>query len=71
MKRSQINAQIFEAINTFENAGFKLPPFAYWKPEQWKSKGKEIDEIRENNLGWDVTDFIINLINTRRHTRKK
>ena len=57
MKRSQINSQIEEAIKTFEKAGFKLPPFAFWKPEQWKSMGAEINEIRENGLGWDVTDF--------------
>jgi D-lyxose ketol-isomerase len=57
MKRSAINAHILEAIKTFEQAGIKLPPFAYWKPEEWNSKGSEIDEIRENNLGWDVTDF--------------
>ena len=57
MKRSQINTHILEAMDTFEKARIKLPPFAYWKQDDWKSKGSEIDEIRENNLGWDVTDF--------------
>jgi D-lyxose ketol-isomerase len=57
MKRSTINALILEAIETLNQAGFKLPPFAYWSPEDWKSKGSEIDEITENGLGWDVTDF--------------
>lgn len=57
MKRSMINTLIREAIGTFDQAGFKLPPFAYWSPEDWKSKGPEIDEITENGLGWDVTDF--------------
>ena len=57
MKRSQINAHILEAMKTFEQSSVKLPPFAYWKPEDWESKGPEIDEIRDNNLGWDMTDF--------------
>jgi len=34
-----------------------LPPFAYWTPKEWASKGHEYDEIRENMLGWDVTDY--------------
>jgi len=57
MKRSKINALILEAIESFEQSGFKLPPFAYWTAEDWKTKGTEIDEIRDNGLGWDVTDF--------------
>ena len=57
MKRSTINKLISEAVRTFERAGIKLPPFAFWKPEEWKLKGSEIDEIRDNGLGWDVTDF--------------
>jgi D-lyxose ketol-isomerase len=36
---------------------FYLPPFAYWSPEDWKNKGHEYDEIRDNMLGWDITDF--------------
>jgi D-lyxose ketol-isomerase len=37
--------------------GFALPPFCAWTPEEWGSKGKEYDEIRDNMLGWDVTDY--------------
>jgi D-lyxose ketol-isomerase len=57
MKRSAINKAIREAIEIFNRAGVNLPPFAYWPPEEWKSKGFEIEEIRDNGLGWDVTDF--------------
>jgi D-lyxose ketol-isomerase len=57
MKRSIINELILEAIEIFDQAGIKLPPFAYWPPQEWKTRGSEIDEIRENGLGWDVTDF--------------
>jgi D-lyxose ketol-isomerase len=26
-------------------------------PEDWAAKGRECDEIRDNMLGWDVTDY--------------
>lgn len=57
MKRSEINMYIREAIQLFDSAGFKLPPFAFWTPEQWREKGSEANEIRDNQLGWDLTDF--------------
>lgn len=57
MKRSKINSLITEAMNLFESKNFKLPPFAFWTPEQWAKKGEEVREIRENTLGWDVTDY--------------
>ncbi len=57
MKRSEINALMSEAELVFDRANFKLPPWAFWPPEDWKSKGSECDEIRQNRLGWDLTDF--------------
>ena len=57
MKRSEINAYIAEAKELLESISFKLPPFAYWTPEDWASKGAEADEIRDNALGWDITDY--------------
>ncbi len=57
MKRSEINKYIIEAKELLNKAGFSLPPFAFWSPEDWKYKGTEANEIRENALGWDVTDF--------------
>ncbi|MDR0402414.1 MAG: D-lyxose/D-mannose family sugar isomerase [Treponema sp.] len=57
MKRSEINAYINEAKDFIARMRFALPPFAYWTPEDWKSKGGEYDEIRDNQLGWDLTDF--------------
>ena len=29
-----------------------LPPFCNFTPEEWKTKGHEYDEIRDNMLGW-------------------
>ena len=37
--------------------GFALPPFCSWTPEEWQTKGHEYDEIRDNMLGWDITDY--------------
>ena len=57
MKRSEINALITEACAFFEKHCFLLPPFAYFTPEEWKTKGDEVAEIKDNMLGWDITDF--------------
>lgn len=57
MKRSEINAIIEEGIRFMDEYKFKLPPFAYFSPEEWAEKNHEYDEIRNNVLGWDITDF--------------
>lgn len=57
MKRSQINALIKDTLQWLREKNVYLPPFAYWSPEEWAGKGHEYDEIRENMLGWDVTDY--------------
>lgn len=57
MKRSEINAIMREADAFIKARGFYLPPFAYWTPEAWSTKGEEVREIVENGLGWDITDF--------------
>ncbi len=57
MKRSTINNLIKENVAFLEKMNFKLPPFAFWTPAEWADKGAEYDEIRDNMLGWDITDF--------------
>jgi len=57
MKRSEINAIIKDAIDFLGEHKFLLPPFAYFSPEEWQEKNHEYDEIRNNVLGWDITDF--------------
>ncbi|WP_410512852.1 D-lyxose/D-mannose family sugar isomerase [Paenibacillus sp. BR2-3] len=57
MKRSEMNKRMREAVAFVDQMNFKLPPFAYWSPGDWKTKGSEYDEIRDNMLGWDITDF--------------
>ena len=57
MKRSEINTLIRQAVAFFEAHRFHLPPFAFWRPSDWASKGPEANEIRQCHLGWDLTDF--------------
>jgi len=57
MKRSQINALIDDAIRMLHEHQVRLPPFAYWEPDEWNRKRAECDEIRRCKLGWDITDF--------------
>ena len=57
MKRSEINLLIDNAIDLLHENQIRLPPFAYWSPEEWKKRGAECNEIRDCKLGWDITDF--------------
>src|SRR5690554_769257 len=57
MKRSEINQLIRESIEFFNEMNFKLPPWAFWKPTDWKGKYETCSEITDNMLGWDLTDF--------------
>jgi len=57
MKRSVINNYIRDAKEFAGRMKFALPPFAYWRPAEWKARGSEYNEIQDNQLGWDITDF--------------
>ena len=57
MKRSEINAIMREADAFIREMGFYLPPFAHWTLKDWATKGEEVREIVDNQLGWDITDF--------------
>lgn len=57
MKRSELNRYILDAKAFFAENHFVLPPFAEWTPGEWKQRGEEARELRQQRLGWDVTDF--------------
>lgn len=57
MKRSMVNQVIKDMEKLIKEHGFEMPPFASWTEEKWKEIGHEYDEIRDNKLGWDITDF--------------
>jgi D-lyxose ketol-isomerase len=57
MKRSEINQLIEKSIDFFNEMNFKLPPWAYWSLDDWKNNKENCNEIIDNMLGWDLTDF--------------
>jgi D-lyxose ketol-isomerase len=57
MKRSEVNEIMLDADAFLRAHKFHLPPFAYWIPQDWASKGQEVREIVDRQLGWDITDF--------------
>ena len=57
MKRSEINAALREMEQMIRDYRFALPDFCGFAPEDWAQKGPEYDEVRENMLGWDITDY--------------
>ncbi|MBF0244255.1 MAG: D-lyxose/D-mannose family sugar isomerase [Planctomycetes bacterium] len=57
MKRSQINQIMRSSLAFLKDCRFLLPPFATWSVEDWQNKGPEVQEIIDQQLGWDVTDF--------------
>lgn len=58
MKRSEVNAIIRESDKFIRSFGYILPPFAYWTPDELKSRAVlDAAAIRETRLGWDITDY--------------
>ena len=57
MKRSEINRALQEMEATLQHYQINLPPFCHFTPGEWQEKGHEYDEIRDNMLGWDITDY--------------
>jgi len=57
MKRSEINKALKEMEAFINKYKFALPPFCHFTPEDWQTKGDEYDEVRDNMLGWDITDY--------------
>ena len=57
MKRSEINAALREMERMTREYRCYLPDFCHFTPEDWQTKGHEYDEVRDNCLGWDITDY--------------
>lgn len=57
MKRSEINSILVDAKQFMTGKCFVLPPWAYWSLSDWKENIDVTSEIRNNFLGWDITDF--------------
>lgn len=57
MKRSEINRALRNMEAMIREYRISLPPFCHFTPEEWAAKGHDYDEIRDNMLGWDITDY--------------
>ena len=57
MKRSEINAALREMEQMIQEYRCFLPDFCHFTPADWQTKGHEYDEVRDNLLGWDITDY--------------
>jgi D-lyxose ketol-isomerase len=57
MKRSEINQILNNARTFMAQKQFILPPWAYWSVDEWRKNREETQEIIDNMLGWDITDF--------------
>ena len=57
MKRSEINRALRRMEEMIREYRISLPDFCQFTPEDWQTKGHEFDEVRDNMLGWDITDY--------------
>ena len=57
MKRSEINAALRQMEAMIAEYRISLPDFCHFTPQEWQSKGHDYDEVRDNMLGWDITDY--------------
>lgn len=57
MKRSEINRALRNMEAMIREYRISLPPFCHFAAEEWAAKGHDYDEIRDNMLGWDITDY--------------
>jgi len=57
MKRSRINDIMAQADEMIRHHGFRLPPFAYWTPDQFVANKHKARAVIEARCGWDITDY--------------
>ena len=56
MKRSRINDIMADADEMIRKHGFVLPPFAYWRAEEFRERS-DARRIVDSRMGWDITDY--------------
>ena len=57
MKRSKINQVIKDMEALIKERGFEIPEFGFWDVDKWGQMEEGYEEIADNKLGWDITDF--------------
>lgn len=46
-----------EADDLIRKHGFVLPPFAYWTPDEFRSRKEMARNVIDARCGWDITDY--------------
>lgn len=57
MKRSEINTIMAQADEMIRSYGFVLPSFAYWTPDEFKTRASSARHVIDARCGWDITDY--------------
>lgn len=57
MKRSEVNDIMTQADEMIRRYSFRLPPFAYWTPDEFAERRAEAAHIIDARCGWDITDY--------------
>ncbi|PFG62766.1 hypothetical protein AXZ77_1352 [Thioclava sp. ES.031] len=57
MKRSRVNEIMAAAEDMIQEFGFRLPPFAWWSPAEFKARLPQAQRIVDAAMGWDITDY--------------
>lgn len=57
MKRSRVNEIMAEAEEMIAEFGFRLPPFAWWSPAEFRARLPQAQRVVEAQMGWDITDY--------------
>jgi D-lyxose ketol-isomerase len=55
--RSEVNELIEDSIRFIDEMGHKVPGWVRWTISDWKGQKTGTQEITDNYLGWDLTDF--------------
>ena len=56
MQRSRVNTIMAEADAMMRSFGVRLPPFAYWSPDEFRARAPGT-RIAAARMGWDITDY--------------
>lgn len=45
------------ADDMIKSYGFRLPPFAYWTPDEFAARASDAKALIDARCGWDITDY--------------
>ena len=57
MKRSRINQIMASADEFIRSFSFTLPPFAYFTPDEMRTRKAQLSRVIDARMGWDITDY--------------